>query len=193
MGLGFLPVACVFEGCDRPARARGFCAGHYQQLNAGRTLVPLNSTRRPNGTPPRIEFDLVPCPKPELGDCHIFRGYKEKGYGRVGLPGGKLIRVHRYVWEQVNGPVPDGLEVDHVCQVKACCNLAHLRAVTHKTNCRENSVGPPAVNAVKTHCIHGHEFTPENTYHDGRRRACRECVRQAQRAYQRRKLATMIL
>jgi hypothetical protein len=39
--------------------------------------------------------------------------------------GGKALRVHRFVWESVNGPVPDGMDVDHICRNRLCCNINH--------------------------------------------------------------------
>lgn len=40
---------------------------------------------------------------------------------------GKLTMYHRYVWEQVNGKIPDGYEIDHICKNRACCNIEHLQ------------------------------------------------------------------
>lgn len=70
---------------------------------------------------------------PETG-CHIWPGEKtHNGYGRVKFDGRNQV-VHRVVWEQSKGPVPPGLQIDHICCVKACCNIAHLRVVTAKEN-----------------------------------------------------------
>lgn len=88
--------------------------------------------------------------------------------------------AHRASWLIFRGPIPEGLEIDHLCRNTRCCNPDHLEPVTHRENVLRG-VGLAAVNARKTHCIRGHEFTPENTIRNGRKRACRTCVNEAQR------------
>lgn len=61
------------------------------------------------------------------------------GYGQFWVSG-KMVRAHRFSWELVNGPIPEGTQVDHRCHVRRCVNPAHLRLVTHKQNC-ENRDG----------------------------------------------------
>jgi hypothetical protein len=79
-----------------------------------------------------------------------------------------------------------GLQVDHLCKNRACVNLAHLEAVTGQEN-NQRSGSPSALNAVKTHCVNGHEYTEANTYRDKiGRRSCQICrarasIRAAQR------------
>ena len=105
-------------------------------------------------------------------------GTDREGYGQVHVPGdnNKLQYTHRVAYEWVNGPVPYGLEVDHLCRVHACYNPHHLEAVTHSVNISRGAHS--IVNASKTHCPHGHEYTAENTYINPKgHRACRECRR----------------
>lgn len=88
-------------------------------------------------------------------------------------------RIHRVSYEYHKGSIPHGLVLDHLCRVPRCINPKHLEAVTDQEN-RRRGMGPAAQNARKTHCVHGHEFTPENTYLDPSKpgeRACRECMR----------------
>lgn len=83
------------------------------------------------------------------------------------------IQSHKFLWEYINGPVPDGLELDHLCMNKACCRPSHLEAVTGDENKHRWS---ESVRARKV-CAAGHEFTEANTYvHPVRgTKRCRRC------------------
>lgn len=110
--------------------------------------------------------------------CWRWTGYLlPNGYGLIGrrqIKGSRL--AHRWFYELLIGPIPEGLQLDHLCRNRSCVNPAHLEPVTHKVN-GLRGVGPPALNARKTHCIHGHLFDAENTHlaPDGTRR-CRACA-----------------
>lgn len=132
-----------------------------------------------------IAYDEVSCPVLVLvGPCHVFRGAKiGNGYGNVWV-GKKSMLVHRLVWEREVGPIPDGMRIDHLCGVKACCNVKHLRVVTHKANTTENSASVGAKNKAKTHCPKGHAY--DKTDYKGARR-CRTCHNDFNREYHRRR------
>lgn len=112
-----------------------------------------------------------------MSPCLVFTGrLSDSGYGRVTTPHATHF-AHKVMWEAEHGTVPDGMELDHLCRVRACANPAHLEPTTHRENVLRG-VGPSAVNAVKTHCDRGHEFTPTNTYIPPKRpdeRQCRRC------------------
>ena len=94
---------------------------------------------------------------------------------------GKMEGVHRIAWMEVNGSIPAGLEIDHVCRNRRCVNVAHLRLVTHRENLLfgDTLVGRQA---MQTHCIHGHAFDADNTYTDKQgKRHCRACDRERHR------------
>lgn len=120
-------------------------------------------------------------------DCWLWTGRRVKdGYGAISIDG-HARPVHRVAYELWVGPIPEGLEVDHQCDVRNCIRPDHLKPMTHRENgLRSNNLG--GVNARKTHCVNGHEFTVENTYVSmGKwghpRRHCRECQRIRQRRY----------
>ena len=85
--------------------------------------------------------------------------------------------AHVVAWEEVHGPVPDGYEIDHLCENKGCRRLDHLEAVTHEENCERHY-------ARQATCKNGHSWTPENTYirREGTR-VCRACRRENMRRY----------
>lgn len=85
-----------------------------------------------------------------------------RGYG-IMWTGKRNDYVHRIAYEHSFGPIPEGLEIDHLCRVRRCVNPAHLEAVTHAENKRR---------ARRTHCQRGHELTPRNC---GTRRMCKRC------------------
>lgn len=105
--------------------------------------------------------------------CWLWRGgLFRTGYGcfyEVPRPG-RL--AHRYAYELLVGPVPEGLELDHLCRVRHCVNPAHLEPITHAENMARG------IHATKTHCKHGHEFTEANTLlrNGGKGRTCRACA-----------------
>ncbi len=99
--------------------------------------------------------------------CWFWTGaINAQGYGNfyLGKFDGKkkYVGAHVFAWTEENGPVPDGLVLDHTCRARNCVRPSHLRVTTHGENIRAGT-GWAGRNAQKTHCIHGHEFTPENT------------------------------
>ena len=116
--------------------------------------------------------------------CWLWTGgsFSSNGYGRFWYLGTK-VQAHRWSYEQFVGPIPDGLEVDHLCRVRHCVNPKHLEPVTKEENMRRSPDHASAVNARRTHCVQGHEFTPENTWRAGRGdRLCRTCRRERRAA-----------
>jgi hypothetical protein len=113
--------------------------------------------------------------------CLIFRDLAPNGYGDFRYWAGqgkprKHVKAHRWLYKRWIGPIPEGLQLDHLCHNadpacnegdkcphRACVNPLHLKPKTHRDN---NLAGrsPSALCAQKTHCKHGHEFTPENVF-----------------------------
>jgi hypothetical protein len=103
-----------------------------------------------------------------------------RGYGEFHLQGRTRIKAHRVAYELVIGPIPEGMQLDHICRDRGCVNPLHLEPVTNRENVLRG-VGVTARNAVKTHCKRGHPFDDANTLiHPptrgrGERRQCRAC------------------
>lgn len=115
------------------------------------------------------------------GGCLIWTGAKtDKGYGRFRNAAGKTEQPHCFFWKHVNGPVPTGLELDHLCKHPDCCWPDHLEPVTHSENLNRSSAR--FHNLSKTHCPHGHAYDEENTLiGKSGSRFCRMCQTQAMR------------
>ena len=99
-------------------------------------------------------------------------------------PDCRAALAHRWVYTALRGPIPAGLEIDHLCRVRHCVNPWHLEAVTAQTNqLRGESVSGKA--ARQTHCVHGHLLGGENLYlrRDRLGRQCRACRCRRERAY----------
>lgn len=139
---------------------------------------------------------------PGWGGCVIYTGrLNEAGYG-VSSTNGRPTLAHRLIYLERVGEIPSGEMLDHLCHSsdadcpggptclhRRCVNPNHLEPVTPaENNMRGRSRS--AENFLKTHCMHGHPFTPENTQllkalrHDGQpQRRCRECRRIANRKW----------
>lgn len=103
--------------------------------------------------------------------CWTWTGYVRKdGYGTY-----NFILAHRIAFEVHKGPIPPGLTIDHLCRNRRCVNPDHLECVSIGENVLRG-IGPAAMNARKTHCLSGHEYSPSNTLisKEGYR-ACRRC------------------
>jgi len=122
-------------------------------------------------------------------ECWPWTGAVAKnGYGRIKWD--RLSqRVHRVIYELVIGPIPQDLVIDHECRNRICQNPKHLRAVTHRTNTMENSVGIAATNFAKDACVNGHPFSNDNVRRGEGFRRCVECSREKHRRWRERRRA----
>jgi hypothetical protein len=115
------------------------------------------------------------------GGCIVWTGVLRNGYGVISS-GNRWLRAHRVAYELLVGPIPDGLVLDHLCRNTRCINPHHLEPVTVRENTLRSPIALSAINARKTHCPAGHEYSPENTYlRANGHRACRACGRLAAR------------
>lgn len=109
--------------------------------------------------------------------CWNWTASTDSTYGQFGVLG-KTFKAHRYSYQQAKGPVPKGLELDHLCRNQLCVNPDHLEAVTHKENCRRGlgAVVAGLMQSNKKRCPKGHRYFGKNIYLDPRGfRQCRKC------------------
>jgi len=124
------------------------------------------------------------------GGCWRWDRAANKGYGVLRV-GARMEYVHRLIWAERNGPVPEGRQVDHylfpeTCIGSLCVNPDHLRPATTWENSLRSSA-PWSANRAKEACLRGHAFDPVNTRvaPDGER-VCRACCRLRMQAARRR-------
>lgn len=124
------------------------------------------------------------CP----GGCWVWTAGKSKlGYGRIRWEG-RAAFAHRVVYEIVVGPIPEGLELDHLCRNPSCVNPQHLEPVTHAENVRRGE-SISSIHRAKTHCPRGHPYSGPNLIIDGGSRKCRTCVNVLQKVNRAKRLA----
>lgn len=180
-------ATCKVEGCERPVLARGLCGRDYDRARKGGELPLLPK-------PTLEERFWAKVDKDAPGGCWLWTAsLNSQGYGQVGINHRPVV-AHRIAYTLLVGPIPDGLELDHLCHTRdvecrrgeecphrRCVNPAHLEAVPHRENALRGR-SPMADLAAATHCTNGHEWTPENTRlrSDGTR-ICRSCHRHRER------------
>lgn len=74
-----------------------------------------------------------------------------KGYGAL-LVNGQRVRVHRFAYELLVGPIPPDLVLDHLCRNRGCVNPAHLEAVTNWENLRRGEGAAATAMRKKGRC-----------------------------------------
>lgn len=163
MSGGLVIGSCKIANCEGAVKARGLCGAHLHRLYrygdpeaGGPTL----------GGDPMERFRS----KVDRRDgCHIWTGGTDRaGYGRFAFGGrGKHVLAHRWIYDQRVGPIPDGLEIDHLCRVRNCVNPAHLEVVTRSENMRR---------ARRNRCSRGHEYDRVTVRPNGHRQVhCHTC------------------
>ena len=126
---------------------------------------------------------------PQESGCWNWVGKTDGGYGLLQRQG-KRYKAHRFAYEMLRGPVPDGLVLDHLCANRVCVNPWHLEAVTRAENTLR---AIPSRLARKTHCKFGHELSGTNLRFERSetngniRRRCITCTKDAKLRYKERK------
>ena len=118
----------------------------------------------------------------------VASGLQGKGYGQISVEGRKQL-THRVAYELLVGPIPDGLQLDHLCRNRACWRPDHLEPVTNRVNTlRGDKV--TARSAQVTHDPYGHPYSGDNLIISSQgRRVCRICVLESRRKYYAKKKA----
>lgn len=168
-----IPTGPLCTECDRPRWHGSLCQRHADRLKrTGSTQLrekPSDEVRfwsrvNKDGPVPQHRLDLGPCWLWTLSTV-------SRGYALFAIKG-KSFKAHRYSYELLVGPIPEGLELDHLCSVRHCVNPTHLDPVPHVINLQRAN----AVRVLKTFCKRGHHYVEENVYRDARgRRFCRPC------------------
>jgi hypothetical protein len=119
----------------------------------------------------RIKLVPRPTDRDVRGPCWRWQGHCDiQGYPK-GTPG----LIHRFLYQEFVGEIPAGLEMDHLCRVRDCCNPKHVEPVTHLENIRR---GEGNSQSRQTHCWRGHPLSGENLYLYKGARHCRTCRRE---------------
>jgi hypothetical protein len=182
---------CAIRECDRSPKFFGICSTHWRRVQRGRNVL-----HEPPSQRERFAKYIDERGKQE---CWPWQGpMRSDGYGYLyDRRTNRNERAHRVAYELFVGPIPDGLQLDHVCHSldhsciggsqcahRRCCNPAHLEPVENRENTVRGRAG--VVNggreASKTHCPKGHPYDDENTRLDRNGwRQCRSCERERAR------------
>jgi len=175
-GLMRVRNVCSVDDCEKCVVGQGLCGTHrYRMRMHGNT-----------GNPRPTENERFWKYVNKTDWCWNWTGTQNgRGYGFFAPEKSGNVQVHRYAYEKLRGPIPDGLTIDHLCRNTICVNPSHLEPVTQGENTRRGMIATGRGIAV-TACPQGHQYTPENTYIEPKgSRSCRECRRERTREWRR--------
>ncbi len=118
---------CEAKGCKRKHYGRGYCKMHHHRMVAHGDV---------RAHVPSIHDWDAKYTVDEITGCWNWKGsLTQKGYGAS-----SRHPAHKRMWIRANGPVPAGLELDHLCRNRRCVNPEHLETVTHAVNVRRGAM-----------------------------------------------------
>lgn len=121
---------CSVDGCDQEHDAKGFCSVHYRRFKRhGDPLAVARNTFK----------DGQQLIDRTSGGCWMWLGrVGTDGYGRFGHD-----PAHRRIYQLFCGPIPSGLQLDHLCRTRLCVNPDHLEPVTASENLKRSHRDAP--------------------------------------------------
>lgn len=123
---------CRVEGCEKEVRCKGLCQSHYMRQWRHGTATGGGSARYAT---PEASFAARTKAAGDGSGCVNWTGSKAStGHGVFASGPGRTRLAYRYSWEQVNGPVPEGMILDHACRNPSCVNVEHLRLADKSSN-----------------------------------------------------------
>lgn len=131
----------------------------------------------------------VPSERPDLGPCWLWTAATDgRGYGVIGTVAKKVDKAYRVAYRLLVGPIPEGLELDHLCRVTLCVRPTHLEPVTHAENMRRAAEGGRLLRGATD--SHGHPYDEVDSSGWRRCSICRKAkAREATRRWRERKAA----
>lgn len=180
-------LLCEMSGVERRYNSRDASVYPARPRPSPRLAVGGgNVMATPKSTPPRPRQTVSQrfwSKVAKTDSCWLWKAGVNKGYGQFAFSIHKHVpwmrQAHRVAWELSNGSIPAGLSVLHRCDVPLCVNPAHLFLGTHTDNMRDmvaKGRGRFNSRSCPTHCLRGHERTPETTRTNRNgSRACRVC------------------
>jgi len=111
-------------------------------------------------------------------ECWLWTGaITSAGYGSIYAGNRRVASAHRVTYEETFGPIPAGLQIDHLCRDRRCVNPWHLEPVTASENISRSPLRFDKYRS-RTTCKNGHRIGPGDTYITPQgHRKCRACGR----------------